>query len=169
MNSIEFSKSENSIFKNFILRFLSFNKKIRTYVGAFLQLLNKRTYIAGLHNIPKKKLKYFDSSVKKGLWKFPFFQEKNFVFYKWPFFITKTEKGEKRKIIFNYETDEQRLKRLIEKKDMEIYYTQLMSVDKVIHKFGKQNNETLSVLKKLDETIERFVKKFKEENGNYLE
>ena len=163
---LEFLKSKNSVFNNKILKFFTFNKSLRTYFGAFLQLLKGRTYIAGLHNIPKNKLKYFDSSVENGLWKLPFFIEKNFVFYKWPFFIVKKNSFEKKKIIFKYETDEERLKRLTEIKGADVYYTQLMSIDKVMHKFGKQDNQSLIVLKRLDKTIEKYTIKFKEENEN---
>ncbi len=160
---LEFSKSENSTFNNFLLRFFSFNKKLRTYLGAIFQLLNKRTYISALHNIPAEKLKYFDSSVKFGLWKLPYFQEKDFCFYKWPFFVIKKKK-EKRRIIFKYESDEERLERLTKEKNVEIYYTQLMSVDKTIHKFGKESIETKEALFNIDKIIEKYIKKFLKEN-----
>ncbi len=160
---LEFSKSADSIFNNSILRFLSFNKKLRTYLGAILQFLNKRTYISALHNIPANKLKYFDSSVKQGLWKLPYFQNKNFSFYKWPFFITKNEK-EKRKIIFRYESDEERLDRLTKEKNKEIYYTQLMSVDKTLHKFGKRSIQAKNSLLSIDKIMRRYVNEFLEEN-----
>ena len=164
---LEFSKSENSIFNNPVLRFFSFNKKLRTYLGALVQLSNKRTYIASLHNIPKEKLKYFDSSAKDGLWKLPYFQEKSFSFYKWPFLVTKNEEEkEKRKIVFKYENDDERLERLMRRKDKEVYYTQLMCIDKTIHKFGKKSKEAREALSKIDRIIERYVKRFLENNSD---
>jgi len=162
---LEFSKSANSIFNNSILRFFSFNKKLRTYLGAIFQFLNKRTYISALHNIPKEKLKYFDSSVKDGLWKLPYFQNKSFSFYKWPFLVTK-EKREKKKIIFKYESDEERLERLMKEKNKEVYYTQLMSVDKTLHKFGKQSTQAKNALINIDKIIRKYVNKFLEENSD---
>jgi|GEM_PF-2002214 len=164
---LEFAKSNNSIFNNPLLRFFSFSKKLRTYLGALIQLSNKRTYISALHNIPKEKLKYFDSSAKTGLWKLSYFQEKSFSFYKWPFLVTKDEKEkEKRKIILKYENDDERLERLMREKDREVYYTQLMSIDKTIHKFGKKSKETKQALLDIGKVIEKHVKKFLEENNN---
>jgi predicted AlkP superfamily pyrophosphatase or phosphodiesterase len=162
---LEFSKSKNSVFNNPLLRFFSFNKKIRTYIGAIIQSLAGRTYISALHNIPSEKLKYFDSSAKQGLWKLPYFQSKNFSFYKWPFLVAKNGK-EKKKIIFKYESDEERLGRLIHEKNKDVYYTQLMSIDKILHKFGKNSREAREALKKIDRIIEKYAKKFLEENKN---
>jgi len=174
---LEFSKSQNSVFNNPLLKFFSFNKKLRTYLGALIQLSNKRTYISALHNIPAEKLKYFDSSAKEGLWKLPYFQEKAFSFYKWPFLITKSDyayasrntekrKREKRKIIFKYESDNERLERLMKEGGKEVYYTQLMSIDKTIHKFGKNSKETREALFKIDKIIGKHLKKFLEGNPN---
>ncbi len=160
---LEFSKSKNSIFDNSILRFFSFNKKLRTYLGAIRQLFNKRTYISALHNIPKEKLRYFDSSAKDGLWKLPYFQNQSFSFYKWPFLVKKNGK-EKMKIIFRYESDEERLCRLMKEKDKEVYYTQLMSLDKALHKFGKGSLQAKSTLIQLDKIVEKYVNKFLEGN-----
>ncbi len=163
----EFKHCKDSIFNNFFLRFLGFSKKLRNYFGAFLQLLKKRTYIVGLHNILFDKLKFFDSSVQDGLWKLDFFQKRSFAFYKWPFFVVN---GENKKIIFKYESDEERLRRLLSIGDKEVYYSQLMEIDKAIHKFGKGSSETIKVLKKTDALIERCVKSFllKNKNGKVI-
>jgi len=158
----EFVRSNNSIFKNVFLRF--FNGKVRNYLGAFLQLLNKRSYICGLHNIPKSKMREFDSSVREGLWRLDYFQKRSFSFYKWPFFIVKNEKAGEGKIIFKYENDDERLKRLLSVKDVDVYYTQLMGVDKVIHKFGKKSEESKVALKKIDKIIEKYVSLFLQES-----
>lgn len=165
---LEFSKSENSIFRNFIINFLSFSRRLKNYWAIILQLLNKRTYLCSLHNIPNNKIKYFDSSVKYGLWKLPFFQKRDFAFYKWPFFATKKYGKEKRKIIFKYESDEERIKRLIKDKGKEIYYTQLMEVDKTIHKFGKKSEKTKRILGKIDKLLEDISKKFLEEKNSEI-
>ena len=162
---LEFSKSQNSVFNNPLLKFFSFSKKLRTYLGALIQLSNKRTYISALHNIPAEKLKYFDSSAKEGLWKLPYFQEKAFSFYKWPFLITKNGK-EKRKIIFKYESDNERLERLMKEEGKEVYYTQLMSIDKTIHKFGKNSKETREALFKIDKIIGKHLEKILKEDRN---
>jgi hypothetical protein len=157
---LEFVRSNNSVFDNFLLRFFSFNKKLRDYFGVFLQKIRGRTWLSGLHNIPSDKLKFFDTSVVQGLWKLDFFKSRNFVFYKWPFFVTKKGVLIKEKIIFNYEDDEQRLSRLLEKRGAGIYYTQLLGVDKVVHKFGKKSREVREALKKMDDTIREYVGKF---------
>jgi predicted AlkP superfamily pyrophosphatase or phosphodiesterase len=162
---LEFSKSRNSVFNNSLLKFFSFNKKIRTYLGAFFQSLAKRTYISALHNIPAEKLKYFDSSAKEGLWKLPYFQSRSFSFYKWPFLVTRNGK-ERKKIIFKYESDEERLERLVNEKNKEVYYTQLMFIDKTIHKFGKNSKESREALRKIDKIIEKYVNKFLKENNS---
>ena len=99
---LEFVRSKNSIFKNPLLKFLSFNKKIRDYFGVLLQKFHGRTWFSGLHHIPLAKLKYFDTSVKQGLWKLNYFQERNFVCYKWPFFVIKNNDNEKIKLIFDF-------------------------------------------------------------------
>ena len=203
---LEFCYSRNSIFNNYFLRNLSFSKKLRDYFGAMIQLSNKRSWISGLHNIPKDKLKYFDTSMKENLWNLDFFKEKNFVFYKWPFFCFKDgmdkERGvdrfEKReggldrfgekegvvdkvgerdrvgeddgvgdrdrefkvKIIYKYENDEERMNRLLSQEKKDIYYTQLMMVDKTIHKYGKYSKEAKNALRKIDCIVEKYVKKF---------
>ncbi len=157
---LEFIKSDRSIFNNSVLKFLSFNKKIRTYFGALIQLINGRTFISGLHNIPKNKLKYFDSSIKQGLWKLDFFKNKKFCFYKWPFFVTENKK----KMILKYESDGGRLKRLLNANKKEIYYTQLMEIDKTIHKYGKKHKKTKEVLKKIDSLIEIYAQDYLNKN-----
>jgi predicted AlkP superfamily pyrophosphatase or phosphodiesterase len=162
---LEFSKPKNSVFNNSLLRFFSTNKKLRTLLGAVFQYLAGRTYISALHNIPAEKLKYFDSSAKEGLWKLPYFQSRSFSFYKWPFLVTNNGR-EKKKIIFKYESDEERLERLINEKDKEVYYTQLMSIDKTLHKFGKNSKECKEALKKIDKIMEIYVNKFLKENNN---
>jgi predicted AlkP superfamily pyrophosphatase or phosphodiesterase len=158
---LEFIKSDKSIFNNILLKLLS--GKLRDYVAAALQYSKKRTWISGLHNIPRAKIRYFDSSVKHGLWEYPFFQRNSFVFYKWPFFVIK-DKKENLKIIFNYESDEARLERLLNEKGREVYYTQLMSIDKTIHKFGKNSEETKHALKKIDYLLKKYVTLFMKEN-----
>jgi len=156
---LEFEKSKRSIFNNPLIRLFSFNKKLRTYLGAFIQLFSNRTYIAGLHNIPKNMLKYFDTSSKKGLWEKEYFKDKNFVFYKWPFFIQKDENKLTKRLVFKYEKDNERLKRLMKPLKKEIYYTQLMEVDKAIHKYGKWSEEVKVVLKNLDRTLKKHISK----------
>jgi len=158
----EFVKSKNSLFDSSWLRFFSFNKKFRNYVGAFIQLINKRSYVCGLHNIPLDRLKYFDVSVEKGLWNLDFFKGKKFSFYKWPFFIT----DEKGKIIFKYEDDDERLERLLGVDGKDIYYTQLMSVDKVVHRYGKNSLEVREVVREINRILERYVNEFLSVKGN---
>jgi predicted AlkP superfamily pyrophosphatase or phosphodiesterase len=89
-----------------------------------------------------------------------FFQGRKFSFYKWPFFVTE----EKKKLIFKYENDEARLKRIFSEKGKEIYYTQLMKVDKTIHRFGKESIEVKKTLKNMDLLLEKYVKRFISEN-----
>jgi len=162
---LEFCKVDKSIFGNSLLKIFYFNKNLRNYLGALLQLFGKRTYLAGTHNIPKNKLKDFDVSTKDGLWKLGFFQDKSFAFYKWPFFVTKEGK-ENKEIIFKYENDDERMTRLLESKDKDLYYTQLMLVDKALHKFGKKNLETKNALRKLDGWLKKHLTEFIKNNKN---
>ncbi len=161
---LEFQKSQKSIFDNELLRMLSINKTLKNYAAAALQYIKGRTWISGLHNIPNNKLKYFDTCIKQNLWKLKFFKKRDFVFYKWPFFVTKEKDKEKIKIIFRYASDEKRLEKLLKPRKKEIYYTQLMSIDKTIHKFGKKSKETEKVLRKMDKLIEKYIIKFLKEN-----
>ena len=161
---LEFVRSKNSIFDNILLKKLSFNKKLRTLAGILIQLIKKRSYLCALHNIPKEKLKYFDSKAKEGLWKLDFFQKRNFVFYKWPFFVLKKKGNEKTKLILRYEKDEERLKRLLKEKEVDVYYTQLVEIDKAIHRFGKKSKKTEKILRKIDGVVAKYIKKFLKEN-----
>lgn len=163
---LEFIKSSSSIFKSKLLSFFLFNKTLRTYIGVALQYSKGRTWISGLHNIPQKKIKYFDSSVKQAVYKLDFFKDEDFSVYKWPFFVTKEYGKEKKKIIFKYEDDEQRLNRLLSSKGKELYYTQLMSIDKTIHKFGKKSMKTKEALRNIDEILEKYINRFLNENKN---
>jgi predicted AlkP superfamily pyrophosphatase or phosphodiesterase len=156
---LEFSKESNSVFDSFLMRIFGVGK-LRDYVAVLLQLMNNRTWMSGIYNIPKDKLKYFDTSAKKGLWELDFFRNKGIAFYKWPFFVTERKK----KLIFKYEDDEERLQRLLSEKGKEVYYVQLMKVDKAIHKFGKESPEVRKTLKKTDLLLEKYVKSFLNEN-----
>ncbi len=162
---LEFLRKKNSIFSNFLLRFFSFNKKIRDFLAILIQIIDKRTWLSGLHNIPSDKIKYFDTSTKNGLWKTDFFQKRKFSFYKWPFFVVKNGK-EKVKIILKYENDEERLKRVLKVKNKDVYYTQLLEIDKIIHRYGKNNKETKKYLRKIDKLIEKYVSNFVNEHKN---
>jgi len=156
---LEFIKKDNSVFDNFLLRF--FRGKLRDYFGAFLQLLRKRTWISGTHNIPLSKIKYFDSVIKDNIWKLNYFKDKSFSFYKWPFHVIKDK--EKIKIVFRYEDDRERLGRLLSPKNKDIYYTQLMGIDKVVHKYGKRSLETKKALKRIDDLMKYFVERYGDE------
>jgi predicted AlkP superfamily pyrophosphatase or phosphodiesterase len=165
---MEFCKSQDSIFNNKILKILSFNKTLRDYFAVLIQLLNGRTWLSGLHNIPKEKLKDFDTTLKKNLWESEFFKNKDFVFYKWPFFVYSNKGKVEKKIIFYKENDEERINRLLSIKNKEIYYVQLLSVDKTIHKFGKKSPQTKNAIKNLDKTLERKLKNLIEDNDFFL-
>lgn len=155
---LEFIRKKDSLFDNPILRFLP--NRLRDYFSILLQLKN-RTWLSSLHNIPKDKLKYFDTAVKENLWKLDYFKNKNFVFYKWPFFVFKDEKINK-KIVLKYESDEERLKRLLKIKNKDVYYTQLMEIDKSLHKYGKNSREARRKIGEIDNLLKRTVKKLGE-------
>ena len=156
---LEFAKEENSIFNSPLIKWFGIGK-LKSYLGAMIQLVNKRTWMSGLYHIPKNKTKYFDTSAKEGLWKLDFFKNKSFSFYKWPFFVTE----KKKKLIFKYENDEDRMKRILSEKNKEIYYTQLMSIDKTLHKFGKGSREINTELKKMDKLMEKYIQYFLSKN-----
>ncbi len=151
---LEFCKDSNSLFRSKILKYTPF----RNYYGAFLQLMNNRGWLSSLHNIPRSRLKYFDTSVKSGIWSCDYFKNKKHVVYKWPFFVV----DGKKKLILKYEKDYGRLKRLFDIKGKDVYYTQLMRVDKVVHKFGKNSIEAKRSLKKMDALLEKIYDKFDE-------
>jgi predicted AlkP superfamily pyrophosphatase or phosphodiesterase len=152
---LEFSKEEHSIFNSPLMSIFGFGK-LKSYIGALLQLANKRTWMSGLYGIPKEDLKYFDTSAKEGLWKLDYFKGKKFSFYKWPFFVTE----EKKKLVFRYENDEARLKRILSEKEKEVYYVQLMKIDKTLHKFGKGSKEIKNALKGMDLLLQKYVNSF---------
>ncbi|MDP2925981.1 MAG: alkaline phosphatase family protein [Nanoarchaeota archaeon] len=156
---LEFEKSDNSIFNSLLMKIFGIGR-LRDYIGAYLQLKNKRTWMSGLHNIPDDKLRFFDTSAKEGLWKLDFFKNKRYVFYKWPFFVV----DGKEKIILRNEKDSERLSRLLSIKNKEIYYVQIMKIDKTLHKFGKRSNKIKTALYETDELIKKSVIKFLENN-----
>jgi predicted AlkP superfamily pyrophosphatase or phosphodiesterase len=57
-----------------------------------------------------------------------------------------------------------RFKRLIEKKGFEIYYTQLMEIDKTVHKYGKISEKTQEILEKTDKLLGKITEKFLKQN-----
>lgn len=156
---LEFSKEE-SIFKSKLLFLFSWNKKLRDYFAVFLQLIHNRGWLSGLHNIPNKFLKYFDTSIKRGLWELELFKNKNFVLYKWPLFVSCEGNKIKKRIIFKNENDDERIDRLLGKEGFELYYTQLLSVDKAMHKYGKYSSEADEAIKKIDKILEKKVSNF---------
>jgi len=155
---IEFSR-EKSIFNSWLLRSFSWNKKLRDYCAVFLELMHKRGWLSGLHNIPNKFLKYFDTSLKKGLWELELFNKKNFVLYKWPFYVVRENEKIKKKIIFKNETDENKLNRILSE-NTEIYYTQLLGVDKAMHKFGKYSKESKRSIREMDNLLGKKIPEF---------
>ncbi len=161
----EFEKTKKSIFGNIFVRFFSFNKKIRDYVGSLVQILKKRTWLARTYNIPSSKLKFFDSIIKEGLWNLDFLKDKKVAMYKWPFMISKNKENIKKKLILKYENDSERLNRLFSIKNKEIYYTQLMEIDKNLHKFGKKSEQAKKSLRKIDNLIKKYVDNFEKECG----
>jgi len=160
---MEFKKSNKSIFSHFLVKLFSFNKKIRNNVAGLLQYLYGRKWIIGTHQIPQTQLNNFDSCLKDGLWELPFFKNKNFAIYKWPLFALRDKEKSEMKLIFKYENDEERLNRLL-LNDVDIYYTQLMMMDKTMHKYGKNSVKTKKSLKEMDKIIEKTVNKFLEKN-----
>ena len=160
---LEFSYSNRSIFNSTILRIASFSRTLRDYLAVFMQKQIGRTWFSGLHNIPSDKIKYFDTSTKQGLWKLDYFQNKDLSFYKWPFFVTKKAGKETIKIVFRYESDKERLERILSTK-ADVYYTQLMGVDKAVHKFGKKSPEAKAAIRKIDFLLRESVNRFLNEN-----
>ena len=156
---LEFSK-EDSIFKSKLLSLFSWNKRLRDYCAVFLQIIHNRGWLSGLHNIPNKFLKYFDTSMKRGLWELELFKDKNFVLYKWPLFVCSNGKKIKKRIILKNEDDEEKLGRIIEKNNFDLYYTQLLSIDKTMHKYGKYSSEADEAIKKIDRILEKKVSDF---------
>jgi hypothetical protein len=155
---LEFIRKENSLFDNPFLKILP--RKLGDYLAVLLQLKG-RTWISSLHNIPKNKLKYFDTAVRNNLWKLDYFQNRDFVFYKWPFFVYK-DKVEKRRIIPKYENDKERLRRLLKIRNKEVYYTQLMEIDKVLHKYGK-SKKAEEKIREIDELLGKTIRKLGED------
>lgn len=160
---LEFKKSEESIFSHFLIKFFSFNKKLRNNIAGLVQYFKGRRWVIGTHQIPQEQLVNFDSSLREGLWKLPFFRDKNFAIYKWPLFALRNKEGSGIRLVLNYENDEQRLNRLLSV-DAEVYCIQIMKMDKTMHKYGKTSRETKFALKDTDrllnKTVDKFLKKY---------
>jgi len=160
---LEYRRVKDSIFSNFLIKTFSFNNKIRNLVAGLVQYFKGRRWIIGTHQIPQEQLSNFDSTLREGLWKLPFFDGKTFVIYKWPLFGFRNKKNEGVKLILSGEDDRKRLERLLSL-EAEVYSIQIMRMDKTMHKNGKKNSETKFALKETDKLLEDTVKSFLNKN-----
>lgn len=140
--------------------FSVFGRKAVDSAAVLIQLLNGRKQISKTYNIPFGLLDKFDSSSRKNIWQTEFFENKKYLCYKWPFWV----KNGKIKIIWRYENDEQRIKRLFNSlsDEIDIYCSQLVGLDKIIHKYGRNVAETNNKLKEIDNLAEKYYGKFLE-------
>jgi len=155
----EFIRKDNSLFK-YVKPFGIFGRKMADYGAVAIQLLAGRTQLSKTYNIPFKLLDRFDTSATKNIWSLPFFKNKKYICYKWPFFV---ENG-RTKLIFRHESDKERLKRLIDNLSdgIEIYYTQIVGLDKIIHQFSQHHWQTINKLKEIDKLAKEYYGKFLE-------
>ena len=81
----EFVYQKNIIGK--FLKLIPLPNYYLSYYYALYHYLKGNTFLSKLHNIPRKYFDKFSSSIKDGLWKRDYFQNKRFLYYGWPFFV----------------------------------------------------------------------------------
>lgn len=129
-----------------------------SYISAFSQYISGRTLLTKIYNIPAGKAGNFDTPTRGNIWKLKFFTNKNFICYKWPFFV----KNKNATIKF-YEDDNARCKRVVRSIDnkIEIYSLQLLGLDKTAHHYGLHHQETIKKLREIDKVIEGMINSFR--------
>jgi len=155
----EFIRKDNSILK-YAKPFSIFGRKAADCAAVLIQLIGGRKQIGKTYNIPFKLLDGFDLSSEKNIWQTSFFGNKRYLCYKWPFLVRNGKIG----LIWKYESDKQRMKRLSNNlsDDIDVYCVQLVGMDKIIHKYGKESAETDRKLKEIDDLAEKYYSKFLE-------
>ena len=159
----EFIYKRNFIGK--ILRFLPFPNFLLSYLYALINYyLNGNTFLSKLHHIPRRFFGKFNSGAKHKIWKRDFFQKRTFVYYGWPFFVV----NNKVHLDFIKRNDEYKVSKFIKKfnDNIDVYFMQLVDLDKTMHEFGTIHEKTLKELRKQDEyasiIVNEFKNKFKE-------
>ncbi len=143
-----------------ILKFIPLPNSILSYFYAFINYyLYGNTFLTKLHHIPRRFFGKFNSGVKHKIWKRDFFQKRNFVYYGWPFFVV----NNKVNLDFIKRNDEYKVNKFIKsfKENIEIYFMQLVDLDKTMHEFGTTHENTIKELKKQDEFASIIINEFK--------
>lgn len=139
-------------------------RNILSYTTALFQYLSGKDCLTKLYNLPFNKMNRFDISSKKPIWKLNMFKNKNYVCYKWPFLV----KNGKKKLKLKYESDIERCRTLIKSisGDVDLYSVQLMGLDKIAHKYGKNTEEYNLKIKELDHLAKGIYLHFKRKFPN---
>ena len=153
----EFVYENNNL--GFILKFIPLPNSILSYFFALSNYLKGHTFLSKLHYIPRKFFNKFNSSIKDGLWKREYFQNKPFLYYGWPFFVT----NNKVKLDFIKRNDEYKLKKFINSfnENIDLYFIHLVDLDKTMHEFGTKHENSIKEIKKQDEYASLIVNEFK--------
>ena len=143
-----------------ILRFIPLPNSILSYPYALMNYyLSGNTYLSKLYHIPRKFFGKFNSGTKHKIWKKDFFQKRSFVYYGWPFFV----QNNKVKLDFIKRNDEYKVKKFINSfnDNTDIYFIQLVDLDKTMHEFGTVNEDTIKELRRQDSYASIIVNEFK--------
>ncbi len=149
--------------KNFIgktLRAIPLPNSVLSYLYALSKYyLLGNTFLSKLHNIPRRFFGKFNSGVKHKIFKRDFFQKKRFVYYGWPFFVVNNDV----EIDFIRRRDEYKANKFIKSFNdkIDVYFMQLVDLDKVMHEFGTAHERTIKELKKQDEYASIIVSEFR--------
>ncbi len=135
-----------------------------SYIYALLNYFNGATFLSKLHNIPRRYFGKFNSSVRDGLWKREYFQNKSFVYYGWPFFVV----NNKIKLDFIKRNDEYKVKKFIKSfnEKIDLYFIHLVDLDKKMHEFGTRHENSIDEIKKQDYYASLIVNEFKSKFRN---
>lgn len=155
----EFIRKDKSLLR-YARPFSVFGRKAVDIAAILIQLLSGRKQIGKTYNIPFKLLDRFDLSSEKNIWQTYFFNGKRYLCYKWPFWV----RNGKTRLIWRYEGDNQRMERLFNSlsDEIDVYCSQLVGLDKVIHQYGRDSVKTREKLKEIDELAKEHYNSFLE-------
>ena len=157
----EFIYKKNYIGK--ILKIIPLPNRILSYFYALYNYLKGNTFLSKLHNIPRKNFDKFSSSIKDGLWKREYFQNKRFLYYGWPFFVT----NNKVNLDIFQRKDDFKVKQIIKSfnENIDLYFIHLVDLDKTMHLYGTKHEKVVQEIKKQDQyaslIVNEFERKFK--------
>jgi len=158
----EFIYEKNNL--GYLLKFIPLPNSALSYIYALTSYLKGYTFLSKLHNIPRKYFNKFNSSIKEGLWKRDYFQNKTFVYSGWPFFVV----NNKINLDFIKRNDDYKVKKFINSfnENIDLYFIHTVDLDKTMHEFGTKHENSIKEIKKQDYyaslIVDEFQSKFKD-------